>query len=230
MDERLFQIRRREALGKLIGIAGGLSMVTVVGCSKILLSSGKVLFGDPKIPSEFTKLTKEDLTKGTKTILVVCSSPESVEDDVATVKLDVVDGVTRRLTRKGVKTIEPDRVAEWIDDHDGIVSDTQELARDFDTDYIIWIDIQSFHLHEPNSQKLLRGQTSGYIRVSKVKEQSDQRIAQKVYQTEFSLTYPEHQAVSAEGRSLSVFHKDYVNHLCDLLSERFYDHRPGVHM
>ena len=231
MNENSIPIRRRDAIEKLVGGMAALSTLSVSGCTRILLGSGKILFGDPKIQAEFTKLTNEDLTNGKKTVLVVCSTPESVEDDVSTLKLDIIDGVTRRLTLNRVKTIHPDRVTEWIDEHDSIFNERQlnEVAKDFDTEYIVWIDVHDFRLQEPNSQKLLRGHTSGYIRVYKVKEEFDQKVAQRRYQTEFSLNYPEHQAVSAEGRSLSVFHKDYVNHLCDLLAERFYDHRRGSH-
>ncbi len=228
MNEQSFQPGRRDALRTLSGLIGGLSLVSTVGCSKMLVGTGKLLFGDPKLPSEFTTLTKEDLTKGLKTVLVICSTPESVEDDISTLKLDLIDGVTRRLRLHGVKIINPDRIADWIDEHDSLSSDPQELARDFDTDYVAWIDVQGFSLHEPNSPKLLRGQTTGYIRVFKVEEHNDQRMALKVYQTEFALTYPQHQPISIQGRGVDVFHKDYVKHLCDLLAERFYDHRPGT--
>lgn len=229
MHDRIVEFRRREAIRHLIGIVSGVSALSVVGCSKMLLGTGKILFGDPKIPAEFTKLTKEDLSRGTKTVLVVCATPEAVEEEVSTLKYDLINGVTRRLKLNGVKTVNPDRVADWLDEHDGIISDTQELAEDFETDYIIWVDVHAFHLHEPNSNKLLRGHTSGYIRVFKVEEINDKRRALKVYQTEFALTYPQHQAISEEGRSLGVFQNDYVNYLCNLLSERFYDHRPGTH-
>jgi hypothetical protein len=203
-------------------------MLPVLGCSKMLVGGGKILFGDPKLPSEFTTLTREDLSKGNKTVLVVCSTPEAVEADVSTLKLDLIDGVTRRMKLHGVKIINPDQVANWLDEHGGIGSDLQELARDFETDYIAWIDVQSFDLREPNSPKLLRGHTSGYIRVFKVEEEAGERQALKVYQTEFALTYPQHQPLSEQGRSATVFHKEYVDYLCNLLAERFYNHRPGT--
>ncbi len=228
MNHRSSQIRRREALIQLSLAAGGLSAVSIVGCSKLLLGTGKILFGDPKLPAEFTTLTKEDLTKGTKTVLVVCSTPESVDADISTLKLDLIDGVTRRMKLQGVKIINPDRVADWIDEHGGANSDPQELARDFETDFIAWIDVQSFDLREPNSPKLLRGHTTGFIRVFKVDDEGGQRLALKVYQTEFAMTYPQHQPMSEQGRSAVVFHKEYVARLCDLLAERFYNHRPGT--
>jgi len=218
---------RRDALRKLSGIACCVAMVSTTGCSKILLGGGKVLFGDPKIDSEFTKLTKVDLCKGDKTVLVVCSTPESVDADNSSLRLDLIDGVTHRMKLNGVKIINPNRVADWLESRDSSVPDLQQLAQDFETDYIAWIEIQTFTLREPNSQNLLRGQTSGFIRVARIEDFSGQRRAMMAYTREFAMTYPEHQPVSETGRSAIVFHKEYVARLCDLLAERFYNHRPG---
>lgn len=238
MNERSSIESRRKAVRLLVGIGGGMSALTTVGCFKMMVGTGKMLFGDPKMPAEFTKLTSVDLSKGTKTVLVICSTPESVDEDVSTLRYDLVKGITRRLKLNGVKVINPDRIAEWMDDNDGVsitefsgnVTGVSELARDFETDYIAWIDVQKFYLHEPNSTKLLRGHTSGYIRVFKVDDHGGQRSALKIYQNEFALTYPQLQGISEEGRSMIVFQNDYLNNLCTHLAERFYDHRPGIHM
>ena len=219
---------RRDAIKQLSAIAGSLSLLSIIGCSKMLLGSGKILFGDPKNKSEFTTLTREDLTKGNKTVLVACSTPEFVEAETSTLKLDLIDGVTRRMKLHGVKIINPDRVADWLDEHGGVGSDLQELARDFETDYIALIDVQSFGLREPNSPKLLRGSTTGIIKVFKVDDAGGERRAMTVYTREFALTYPQHQPMSETGRSSITFHKEYVARLCDMLAERFYDHRPGT--
>ncbi|HEY0982422.1 MULTISPECIES: hypothetical protein [unclassified Schlesneria] len=218
---------RREALKRLCLIGAAGSLVSVAGCSKLLLGGGKILFGDPKITSEFTTLTRIDLSKGEHTVAVVCSTPESVESNASALKLDVIDGVSRRLKLNGVKIINPDRVADWVEANGGIGSDLTQLAQDFETDYIAWIDIQSFGLREPNSQNLLRGQTTGFIRVAKVEDVSGWRRPMMAYTREFALTYPQHQPISETGRSIIVFHKEYVARLCDMLAERFYNHRPG---
>jgi hypothetical protein len=227
MNDLSFQPCRRDALRKLGAIAGGLSLIPIAGCSKLLLGGGKILFGDPKITSEFTKLTLEDLTKGTKTVLVVCTTPESVDAECSTLKLDIIDGVTRRMKLNYVKIINPDRVADWLENNGGVSLDLQQLAKDFDTDYIAWIEVQTFGLREPNSPKYLRGSTTGFIRVARIDELDGKRRAIMAYTREFALTYPQHQPLSENGRSAIVFHKEYVSQLCDLLGERFYNHRPG---
>ena len=161
-------------------------------------------------------------------VLVVCSTPESVEAETSTLKLDLIDGVTRRMKLNKVKIINPDRVAEWLEEQSGTSIDLQKLDRDFDTDYIAWIEVQTFGLREPNSPKLLRGSTTGYIRVARIEEFDGKRRAIMAYTREFALTYPQHQPLSENSRSSIVFHKQYVSELCDMLAERFYNHRPGT--
>jgi len=228
MNDISTQTNRRHVLRTLGTIGCGLSLLPIVGCSKLLLGGGKILFGDPKITAEFTQLTQEDLTKGTKMVLVVCSTPESVEAETSTLKLDLIDGVTRRMKLNKVKIINPDRVADWLEEQSGTGIDLQKLARDFDTDYIAWIEVQTFGLREPNSPKLLRGSTTGYIRVARIEEFDGKRRAIMAYTREFALTYPQHQPLSENSRSSIVFHKQYVSELCDMLAERFYNHRPGT--
>ena len=164
INDNSIDCSRRDALRKLSVIAVSVAMVSTSGCSKLLLGGGKVLFGDPKIEAEFTKMTKVDLSKGDKTVLVVCSTPESVDAENSSLRMDIIDGVTHRMKLHGVKIINPNRVADWLESRDSSVPDLQKLAQDFDTDYIAWIEFQTFSLQEPNSQNLLRGQASGYIR------------------------------------------------------------------
>lgn len=230
MNEQSKLESRRIAIHKLVILAGSVPLISTLGCSKLIVSSGKLLFGEPKVQSEFTKLTRDDLSNGQKTVLVVCSAPEAVESEYSTLKFDLINGVTRQMNRNGVKIVKPDLVADWIDSHGGLSTELQELAQDFEkADYIAWIDVQTFDLHEPNSPKLLRGQTSGYIRVFKIQGERKPRSLSQVYQTEFTMTYPEHQPMSEQGQSMTVFHKAYIARLSNLLAERFYDHRPSDH-
>ena len=120
------------------------------GCS-LGVMFGRMLTGDPKTPSEFKSMTREDLSKGKHTVLVVCTTPESVESELATLKFDLIDGITRRMKHNGVKVINPDLVAGWLDEHGSIGSNPSELAEDFEVDYIVHIDVESFGFREPNS-------------------------------------------------------------------------------
>ena len=209
-----------------VGLCGTLA-VTLPGCS-LGVMFGKMLIGEPKIPAEFRARTHVDLTKGKHSVLVVCTAPDSVDSENSTLAYDLIDGVTRRMKLHGVDVINPDRVASWIDEHGGIGTDPSELAKDFDSDYIVFIEVQSFSFREPSSPKLLRGQSSGFIRVFEINEVGEQKIPNTVFATEFASTYPKHQPVSEQGRSSLIFQKEYMDRFCDQLAEKFYDHRPGT--
>ena len=221
-------VKRRQFL--LLAGAGAASLVLLPGCSLGVMFN-RMLVGDPMIPAEFKSMTKVDLTKGDRKIMVVCSTPASVDDELSTLKLDLIDGVTRRMKVRGIDVVDPDKIASWIDDH-GAVSDPSELAQDFDTNYIAWIDIKRFTFREESSPKLLRGKCTGFIRVYRVTPgpKGAPKYTDTVYETEFDETYPKLQPVSETGKSAVLFQKEYVNRTCETLAEKFYDHRPGHDM
>ena len=227
MIETTSNLSRRLWLRAAGGMLCGAFVCSQPGCS-LGVMFGKMIGGDPKIPAEFKSRTGVNLAKGKNTVLVVCSTPASVEADLATLKYDLIDGVTRRMKLHDVKVINPDLVASWIDEHGGIGPNPSELAKDFEADYIVHIDIEAFGLREPNSPKLLRGRSSGFVRVFKVEENGPQRVAHNVYSNEFTSSYPTHQPISEQGQKALTFQKDYIDRVCDQLAEKFYDHRPGT--
>ena len=72
----------------------GVTSVALPGCS-LGVMFGKMLTGDPKRLSEFKSMTREDLAKGKRKVLVICTTPESVESELATLKFDLIDGITK---------------------------------------------------------------------------------------------------------------------------------------
>jgi hypothetical protein len=197
------------------------------GCS-LGVMAGKMLRGEPLVTSQFKSMTGTDLTKGEHKLVVICSTPASVDGDLSSLNIDLIDGITRRMKIQGVKVIDPDEVAKWIDDNGGVITDPSEMAKAFKADYVAWIEVYTFSLKEENSPKLLRGRTSGFIRVYQVEEVSGERMALSAFNTEFNTTFPEHKPVSETGRSALTFQKEFTDRICDELAEKFYDHRPGT--
>lgn len=195
------------------------------GCSLGVMAN-RMFTGDPTVPSQFRQMTGTDLTKGKYKLVVVCTTPTSVEADLSSLNLDLIDGVTRRLKIHGVEVVSPDKVAKWIDENGGVVADPSAMANAFDADYIAWIDVGSFSLREDSSPKLLRGRSQGFVRVYRVEALSDEKIALSAFNSEFTSTYPVHQPVSETGRTALLFQKEYIDHVCNELAEKFYDHRP----
>jgi len=201
-------------------------VVLLSGCSFGVMFS-KLITGDPLFPAQFKQMTGTDLTKGKHRVVVVCSVPAIVDEDLSSLNVDLIEGVTQRMRIHGIDVVNADAVARWIDDNGGVVTDPNAIARHFDVDYVAWIDVQAFSLREENSPALLRGRVQGFIRVFKVEEINRERTALSNYTNEFTTIYPSHQPISELGRSPLLFQKEFVERVCNQLAEQFYDHRPG---
>lgn len=214
---------------RLISQGLGISLIATFfpGCS-LGVMAGKMIMGDPLLPADFKTWTKVDLTKGKNTVLVICKAPDSVDEEYSTLAYDLIEGITQNLKLHGVKVINPDLVAGWLDEHGSTRLHPVRLAEDFETDYIIFIEVHSFSFREPNSPKLMRGQASGFIRAFEINEIDGHPHATTVYNGEFKSIYPQHQPISEQGRSSMIFEKEYLDRICMELSEKFYDHRPGT--
>lgn len=210
----------------LLGLATLVIAVPTSGCS-LGVMAGKMLRGEPMQAAQFKAMTGVDLTKGKHNIVVICSTPSSVDGELSSLNLDLIDGITRRMRIHGIEVINPDEVAKWIDDNGGVITDPSEMARAFEADYVAWIDIYEFTLREPNSARLLRGTTTGFVRVYQVEKVGTERTALSAFNSEFKTMYPPHQPVSETGRSALTFQKEFIDRVCDELAEKFYDHRPG---
>uniref|UniRef100_A0A7C2NV47 Uncharacterized protein n=1 Tax=Schlesneria paludicola TaxID=360056 RepID=A0A7C2NV47_9PLAN len=218
-------VRRLVAPSWRTGLVWLIPLAWLSGCSLGVMAN-RMLTGDPMVPSQFKAMTGTDLTKGKHKVVVICSTPTSVESELSTLNLDLIDGITRRMKVRGVDVVSPDLVAKWIDDNGGVVADPSAMANAFDADYVAWIDLHTFSIREENSPKLLRGRSQGFVRVYQVEEVNDDRVALSAFNSEFTSVFPQHQPISETGRSALTFQKEYIDRVCDELAMKFYDHRP----
>ena len=193
------------------------------GCS-LFVMAGKMVFGDPQAPSAFKQSTRIDLAKEGHRILIVCSTPDAVKTHFPSVDFDLLEGVTRRLKVRGVKVVDPDQVASWLDDHGGRWNDVAELAEKFHTDFVVHLDISKFTCQEDNSPTLLRGQSEGRVHVYRVADGPSGKLVSEVMDHEFTSTYPAGYPVSVEKKSSRLFTQEYLDRVCTKLAQIFYDH------
>lgn len=199
------------------------------GCS-LGIMAGRMIFGDPKHASEFRSRTGIDLTKEEKKLLVVVRTPQSIEGESPSLDLDLIDAVSRRLKVQGVQVVNPDDVAKWIDKNGGRFDHPSELAREFQTDFIAVIDVDTFSLQDEGSLNLYHGTASGQMQVFEVKKIAGTKEAQQIFAGNFRNQYPPHGPVSADSLSMKMFEKRFIDHLSDRLGSRFYDYRLGDEM
>lgn len=217
--------RANTAWTRLALIAVSLTMtISITGCS-LFVMAGKMLMGDPSVPSEFRQKTGVNLVKDKKRLLVVCTAPEWSKSEMPAVDFDLADGILKRLKRRGITVIDSHKVARWFDDNGGAFSDASELAREFETDYIAHINLHWLSFQEENSPTMHRGKADGDIYVYAVRTIDGRNHAEQVFVGEFSVEYPRYNPVPAEQVALKVFRKQFLDHLITELARIFHDYK-----
>lgn len=198
--------------------------VGLTGCS-LFVMAGKLLYGDPKIPSPFSIGTGYDLVEDELTVLVIFTTPESVKSEFASVEFDLTEETIRRLKRHEIEVIKSDDVATFIDDNGGFWEDESELAQHFDADIIVHVDLDTFTCTEENSPWMLRGRAEGTLYAYRVQKVGDDKVAQEIFVREFTSTHPRQSPVSSDSISRSAFQKRYVDLMAQQVAQMLHDHR-----
>jgi hypothetical protein len=205
----------------LLPVIALLTLSVLPGCS-LGIMAGKMLFGDPKGKSQFRSATGVDLTKGEKSLLIVCSAPYGVLAKQPSIQLDIVDRMTRILDKHNVKVISTDDVAAWFDDH-GEWGDFSELSDEFDADFVMHIQIEAFNCEVPDSPNLLQGKADGKVTVLEA-EGSDSKTMSMAFERTFDVTFPSY-PVPRENKSEQLFTEGFLDRTAISLTHFLYDHR-----
>ncbi len=200
-----------------------LLVVTIPGCSLGVMFN-KMLFGDPKIKSQFRLATDVDLTKGEKSLLIICEAPHGTLSKYPSIHIDIVERMSRHLKVRKVKIINSDEVTTWFDDH-GEWGDFAELAERFKADFIMRIQIETFRCDVPDSPNLLQGKTDGKVTIFRatgnVVEDEQLPVA---FERTFDVTYPAY-PVPRESQSEVNFVEGFLDRTSVSLSQMLYDYR-----
>lgn len=201
-----------------------LTVSSLAGCS-LFVMAGKMIFGDPTIPSSFSARTGINLTKDQKKLLVVCRTPYLVENAMPSLEYDLTDGVLRRLKQRGIKTVSPDVVAAWLDENGGTNNNPDRFAKEFDCDFIAIVEVTSLSFYEENSRDMFRGHALGNIRAFEVKNIGEEKRAAQIYSGEFTTEYPQFSPIAIHSMTERVFQKQFLDYLSQQIARHFHDYR-----
>ena len=212
-------------------LACGMLLLSSSGC-QIIIGLLLMLQGPPTIEADFKDHTKKNMAEKGKKVIVLCTAPEKAKGDYASLEVDLITEVTRRMRGEGIQVVDEHKTATWLDDRGGQVDEDAiaDLCRKFKGDYVILFEIDKFSTQEENSPWLHRGRTECKVLVlvpGKKTKEIKRPPMKTIYTKEFSSVYPVHQPVSAEQRSIIAFRKEYISRVSDELARLFYDHRPG---
>lgn len=199
-----------------------LLIVSVTGCS-LGVMAGKMLLGDPRQSAPFHAKTGTDLTKGKHSVVITCTAPHGILAQFPSLQVDMVDRVTRNLETHGVKVVSSDKVSSWYDDH-GDWGDFSELAKEFDADYVMNIELRRFNYRVPDSENLMQGDAEGQVLVHKVTSQ-ELRPTYEVLRQNFHLMFPTSYPVPRENRSEHIFLEGFMDRTALHLAQMLYDHK-----
>ncbi len=197
------------------------------GCS-LFVMAGKMFYGDPVFKSAFTNMTGVDLSKEDKTVLVLCTAPQAIKRELPSLEYDLVETVVKKMKYRGIAVVPPDEVAKFIDNQGGVWTSVDDFVGEFETDYIIYIDINQYSYLEQNSQDMFRGRSRGSIHTYQVQTIGDQETASEIFVADFAAEFPEHHPVSFEQfGSPRVFQHRFADYLSEEFGRKFYSYRLG---
>jgi hypothetical protein len=199
-------------------------IVTQTGCS-LFVMAGKSLFGDPEVTAPFSKAANVDLRTGKHRVLLVASTPEAIKSEFPTTNTDLLERVARHLKRAGVDVINSNKVATWLDDNGGYWDHPDELARAFDADYIIHLEIDQFRLQDTSSPDLYQGFASGAVYGYEVRTGDRGKTAYRIFNRAFDKEYPEGHPKLSDRMSRHSFHHEFLDRTGLQMAQLLYNFR-----
>lgn len=208
--------RRHPALLLILAL-----VLSVPGC-RFAVGMLRAIGGDPMVPSEFKTRLGVDLAKSEKRLLVICTAGHSASVDQASLPIDIVTGVARKLNTHGIDVVDPDDVSNWFDEN-GDWGDLAGLAESFDADYVAVVHVSGLTYKEPKSTNLLRGRANGSIVLHEIQRDNDRPRAVERYRSTINETYPAY-PVSTNQFSEAMFRDKTLDHLTKAIARRFHEY------
>ncbi len=200
------------------------AVCTTTGCS-LFVMAGKSIFGDPVMTAPFSHAASVDLTSGEHRVVIVASTPQTIQSEFPATTIELIEKVSRNLKSNGVNVVSYNKVANWLDDNGGYWSDIDELANAFETEYIVHLDIDSMTLQQPNSPDMYEGNVSGTIYGYEVRAGRAGNTAHRIFNHNFTRKYPDGYPQLADRLSREEFHTELMDHVSRAMAHQLYDHR-----
>lgn len=199
-----------------------LSLLSLTGCTQILLL-GYLIGGPPSIEPEFDKETGISLDKKERKVLVLCYAPKEVKWDFDSIDRELGRHVSHRLNQNKIKVIDPDAVQAWLDEHADDWDQPGEIGKEFEVDFVVFMEVSKFTLYEPGNSNLFRGESETLLKVYEMEDGEGKEI----YSKEVNSKYPIHQPVSTSDYSYYDFKRLYLSSLSEEIGRHFYEHYAG---
>jgi hypothetical protein len=204
-------------------VIGAVMVMSMAGC-RFNVGVLRSLLGDTMVASSFEARIGEDLSDSEDRLLILCSAGQSVLDESASLPVDIVTKVAGQLRVQGIDVVDPDEVANWLDDN-GNLDDLSGLATELEADYITVIRLNTLSHKEVGSIDLFKARATGRIAVYEVMHDEDGRIAMR-YETALNESYPRASPIAAHTTSENMFRKQTLEYLSAVIARQFHSYHP----
>src|SRR5262245_2163529 len=138
----------------VVALLAGASLFAVSGCDPRPLAYFLQPF-EPMIEPP----CKEVSFQGKK-VVVLCHATANTMREFSTLDRDLCREVSAilRLKVKKITVVDPDKVATWVEAHPNW-TDPADVARDFDADVVLFLEVEQFQLQAPGDLNMLHGES-----------------------------------------------------------------------
>lgn len=188
-----------------------------------MMIMGYLVGGPPSVDPEFDTTTNLSMTdKGVK-VAVICTAPKNMKSEHPEIHTSIIKAVSARLHEHSIKVIDPEKIVAWLDEHPEW-DKPQELGKDLDATYVIYIDLSKFNLYEKGNQDNYRGRAEAMISVIEMDEEGE---GEKIFTKSILSQFPYAVSRSAQDISYTKFKREYRAHLSDIIGRLFYEYYNG---
>jgi len=193
-----------------------LGLVSATGCTSLLFTLLYLVKG-PDTPAEFKKL------KG-KSVVVVCRSQSTSDYNMDGVPREIAHKVNADLEKKvkKIKLADQRKVDQSLNKKRNQVRDFRDFGDEFDTDYVIGIELNQFRISSPNSPGSYQGRARYIVKVFDMHEAGKQ-VYEKMSP---DIVYPPNSVIDSTTNSSDQFHQDFIDYVAYHIGKSFYSYNP----
>lgn len=182
-----------------------------------------IFIGEHKktITAEFDKLP------GSRVAVVVWTEPATLFDyPYARFELAsyVADKLVAELggTPAGIEVVDPRDIEDYLQRHYGHQIDPEAIGRQFDTQYVIYLEILEFQIRDPRQPQLLQGRISASVTVYDVEADPDQ--IRHFELTPVRSLYPEFSPVVRSATNSVLVREASYRKFAELVARKFHEY------
>jgi hypothetical protein len=214
----------------LVALMAGGSLLTISGCDPRTLAYFLQPFDATVAPPCETSLQG-------KKVVILCRAVADSTGEYSSLERDLslnVATIFRKKVKK-ITVVDPDKVATWVEAHPR-ETDPAEVARDFDADIVIYMEVEQFQTQAPGDLNMIHGEARVHLKAfemeypknSKGKPIKDQaKEAHEIYDGYAEPSFPDRGPIPIDnGSSKAKFRITFVKVVAKEISWHFIEHAP----